>query len=348
MRGYLTLHYTALTLGVILDQIIGDPHFMPHPVKLIGKLISFIEKKLLGEDLAPLPLRDRKKELTRGLLLWIIVIAATAAATKLIMSWSYGLNKYLGVAVEAILTCYILAARSLCRESMAVSKELKKGDIEGARHALSMIVGRDTENLNEEEIAKAAVETVAENTSDGVISPLIFTLIGGPTLGMVYKAVNTMDSMLGYKNERYTHFGYIAAKADDVFNFIPSRISAILMIIGAFLMGIFKKVYNGSRALKIWQRDRYNHLSPNSAQTESVCAGALGIKLGGDHYYNGVLVSKPTIGDETRKTEIKDIKRANNLMFMAEALVMLYVINVLATFFRWGLWNMVEMFIQTR
>ena len=338
MRGYLSLHYIALTLGVILDQIIGDPHFMPHPVKLIGKLISFAEKRLLGEELPPLAMRDRKKEVWRGLLLWLIVIAVTGTATKLILSWSYGLNKILGVAVEAILTCYILAARSLYRESMAVSKELEKGDIEGARNALSMIVGRDTANLNEEEIAKAAVETVAENTSDGVISPLLFTMIGGPTLGMIYKAVNTMDSMLGYKNERYTNFGLVAARADDVFNFIPSRISAILMIIGTFFMGIFKRVYNVSRAVKIWQRDRYNHLSPNSAQTESVCAGALGIKLGGDHYYNGVLVSKPTIGDEIRKTEIKDIKRANNLMFMAEIIAMLHALNVLASgIIRWFL-----------
>ena len=338
MRGYLSLHYIALTLGVILDQIIGDPHFMPHPVKLIGKLISFAEKRLLGEELPPLAMRDRKKEVWRGLLLWLIVIAVTGTATKLILSWSYGLNKILGVAVEAILTCYILAARSLYRESMAVSKELEKGDIEGARNALSMIVGRDTANLNEEEIAKAAVETVAENTSDGVISPLLFTMIGGPTLGMIYKAVNTMDSMLGYKNERYTNFGLVAARADDVFNFIPSRISAILMIIGTFFMGIFKRVYNVSRAVKIWKRDRYNHLSPNSAQTESVCAGALGIKLGGDHYYNGVLVSKPTIGDEIRKTEIKDIKRANNLMFMAEIIAMLHALNVLASgIIRWFL-----------
>ena len=338
MRGYLSLHYIALTLGVILDQIIGDPHFMPHPVKLIGKLISFAEKRLLCEELPPLAMRDRKKEVWRGLLLWLIVIAVTGTATKLILSWSYGLNKILGVAVEAILTCYILAARSLYRESMAVSKELEKGDIEGARNALSMIVGRDTANLNEEEIAKAAVETVAENTSDGVISPLLFTMIGGPTLGMIYKAVNTMDSMLGYKNERYTNFGLVAARADDVFNFIPSRISAILMIIGTFFMGIFKRVYNVSRAVKIWQRDRYNHLSPNSAQTESVCAGALGIKLGGDHYYNGVLVSKPTIGDEIRKTEIKDIKRANNLMFMAEIIAMLHALNVLASgIIRWFL-----------
>ncbi|MBO4376619.1 MAG: cobalamin biosynthesis protein CobD [Lachnospiraceae bacterium] len=338
MRGYLSLHYIALTLGVILDQIIGDPHFMPHPVKLIGKLISFAEKRLLGEELPPLAMRDRKKEVWRGLLLWLIVIAVTGTATKLILSWSYGLNKILGVAVEAILTCYILAARSLYRESMAVSKELEKGDIEGARNALSMIVGRDTENLNEEEITKAAVETVAENTSDGVISPLLFTMIGGPTLGMIYKAVNTMDSMLGYKNERYTNFGLVAARADDVFNFIPSRISAILMIIGTFFMGIFKRVYNVSRAVKIWKRDRYNHLSPNSAQTESVCAGALGIKLGGDHYYNGVLVSKPTIGDEIRKTEIKDIKRANNLMFMAEIIAMVHALNVLASgIIRWFL-----------
>jgi len=214
---------------------------------------------------------------------------------------------------------------------MAVYRELSKssGDISSARYALSMIVGRDTKSLDEEEIIKAAVETVAENTSDGVIAPLFYTAIGGPVLGFMYKAINTMDSMLGYKNERYKDFGFFAAKADDIVNFIPSRLSAVLMIAGTAVMGLFSKAYSGKKAWGIWRRDRLNHNSPNSAQTESVCAGALGLKLGGPHLYKGVVVEKPTIGDEIRSPEIHDIRRANNLMFMTEALVALIIFLIL-------------------
>lgn len=330
MKEYLILHTIALTLGVILDQIVGDPHSFPHPIRLIGSLIYALDKKLLGETLQGN--RDNKKEVRRGLALWIIVILATLSLTFAVWFGAFYINRYLGVLVETVLTCYILAARSLCRESMAVSKELFKGDIEGARYALSMIVGRDTKELNEEDIAKAAVETVAENTSDGVIAPLIYTALGGPVLGFMYKAVNTMDSMVGYRNDRYEFFGKVAAKADDVFNYIPSRLSAIFMLAGTFIMEIFNKTYNGERAFKIWKRDRLNHKSPNSAQTESVCAGALGLKLGGAHYYRGVLVEKPTIGDEVRKTETKDIRRANSLMFMTEAVAFILILNILTLF----------------
>nr|MCR5619933.1 adenosylcobinamide-phosphate synthase CbiB [Lachnospiraceae bacterium] len=242
----------------------------------------------------------------------------------------YMINRYLGLAIESVLTCYILAARSLCRESMAVSKELDKGDIPGARYKLSMIVGRDTAELSEEEIVKAAVETVSENTSDGVIAPLIFTAIGGPVLGFLYKAVNTMDSMLGYKNERFKDFGFFSAKADDVFNFLPSRISALFMVAGTFVIGIFSKGYDAKSAARIWKRDRLNHKSPNSAQTESVCAGALGLKLGGPHLYGGVMVDKPFIGDEIRHAEITDIRRSNNLMFMTETLSVLMIYAVMS------------------
>ncbi|MBP8967900.1 MAG: cobalamin biosynthesis protein CobD [Lachnospiraceae bacterium] len=323
------LHMIALICGILLDQIVGDPHFMPHPIRAIGKLIMILEKKLLGETNGA-SVRNPGREKRRGILLWFIVILTTVFITALIVAGSYLINKYLGVVIESILTCYILAARSLCRESMAVSKELKKGDIAGARYKLSMIVGRDTAELSEEEIAKAAVETVSENTSDGVIAPLIYTAIGGPVLGFLYKAVNTMDSMLGYKNERFKDFGFMAAKADDVFNFIPSRISALFMIAGAFLLRLFSKKYDPKNAAKIWKRDRLNHKSPNSAQTESVCAGALGLKLGGPHLYGGVMVDKPFIGDEVRKAETQDVKRSNNLMFMTEGITVLTVLVIMA------------------
>ena len=327
VRTLLQLHMIALICGILLDQIVGDPYFMPHPIRAIGKLIMVLEKKLLGETKG-VEDRNPSEEKRRGILLWFIVILTTVFLTALIVIGSYMINKYVGIVVETILTCYILAARSLCKESMAVSKELDKGDIPGARYKLSMIVGRDTAELNEEEIVKAAVETVSENTSDGVIAPLIYTAIGGPILGFLYKAVNTMDSMLGYKNDRFKDFGFFAAKADDVFNYLPSRISALLMIAGAYVLRIFSRSYDPKGASKIWKRDRLNHKSPNSAQTESVCAGALGLKLGGPHLYGGVMVDKPFIGDEKRNAEVKDVSRSNNLMFMTEAIAVIIIILI--------------------
>ena len=315
-------HTVGLGLGIILDQIIGDPHCLPHPIRAIGSLIIFLEKKLLGEEPAK-EKRDPFKEKRSGFVMWILVVAITAFVTSLILLLCYSLGSIPGIIGEAALTCYILAGRSLYRESMAVFYCLQDRDINAARKALSMIVGRDTDSLDEEEIAKAAVETVAENTSDGVIAPLIYTALLGPVMGMVYKAVNTMDSMVGYRNDRYENFGFFAARADDVFNYLPSRISALFMIAGAYILGFFSKIYNGRRAFAIWKRDRYNHLSPNSAQTESVCAGALGLKLGGTHLYRRVRVEKPTIGDEIRKVEKEDIRRAGRLMFMTEALMAL-------------------------
>jgi adenosylcobinamide-phosphate synthase len=327
MKEFILFHIVSLGLGIILDQIIGDPHSLPHPIRAIGNFIAFLEKKLWDG-------RDAKKDKRKGTLLWLIVVLTVMAVTFCIIFISYRINNFLGILAETVLTCYILAARSLCRESMAVHRNLEKGDIAAARFSLSMIVGRDTDCLLEEEIAKAAVETVAENTSDGVIAPLLYTALGGPVLGMAYKAVNTMDSMLGYHNERYENFGFFAAKADDFFNYIPSRISALFMIAGSFLLKVFSKDYSAKDAFKIWIRDRYNHKSPNSAQTESVCAGALGLRLGGTHLYKGVPVEKPTIGDETRKTTSADIKRANGLMFMTEAVTVWFVMAILLTIYK--------------
>ena len=299
-------HMSALALGCALDLIIGDPYNIPHPIRWIGSLIAFLEKKMnAGKSHAVLK--------ARGLILVIMVMIIPAGLCAAIMFLAYGLNVYVGVAAEAVITCYMLAGKSLYNESMKVYRALAAGDVEGARKAVSMIVGRDTEKLDEEGITKAAVETVAENTSDGVIAPLLYLAIGGPVLGILYKSINTMDSMIGYKNEKYKDFGFFAAKFDDVFNFVPARISAFLMMIATLFAG---RDFSFKGAVSIFFRDRYNHASPNSAQCESVCAGALGVRLAGDASYFGKVVHKPFIGDKTREIEPRDIQRANRLMFL--------------------------------
>ena len=302
-------HALAFLLGFILDMLLGDPYCLPHPVRWIGKGIIALEQRLLKNDGD----RNEKRELKNGILLVVVVLATTTTVTALIIIGSYNIHPYFGVMIETLMTYQILAAKSLKVESMKVYISLKEEGLEGARKAVSMIVGRDTESLDEEGIRKAAIETVAENTSDGVIAPMLYTALGGPVLGFFYKAVNTMDSMIGYKNDQYLYFGRAAAKLDDLVNYIPARISAYLMILAAFFGG---KNFNGKQAYKIYKRDRRNHASPNSAQTESVCAGALGIQLAGDASYFGKLVKKPYIGDKLRQVEHEDIKRANHLMYM--------------------------------
>ncbi len=320
-------HLIAFLLGFVMDQIIGDPYNVPHPIRLIGSLIGFLDRKFMGtkgEEKAP-DERNGVAEFYKGVLMCVIVLLATLLVTLAVVLVAYRIHQIAGIALEAVLTCYILAAKSLKDESMKVYDALRTGTIEDARFAVSMIVGRDTQCLDETGVAKAAVETVAENASDGVIAPLIYTFIGGPVLGLFYKAVNTMDSMVGYHNDRYEYYGKAAAKIDDIFNYLPSRISALLMILAAFCCG---KEFSGARAFAIWKRDRYNHKSPNSAQTESACAGALGVRLAGDASYFGKLVSKPYIGDETRTVEVEDIKRANKLMYGTTYLCMLVLLIV--------------------
>ncbi len=320
MKGYLIFHMIALGCGILLDLLVGDPHFLPHPVRWMGRLILFLEKKLYPAD------PDRAEK--RGTLLWILTVLSVGVVTGMILAVAYFLHPCAGVVTEAVMSAYALAATSLYRESMKVSKALGSEDLKEARYALSMIVGRDTEDLDRHEIMKAAVETVSENTSDGVIAPLVCLALGGPVLGYIYKAVNTMDSMLGYRNERYERFGRTAARADDVMNHIPARLSALLMILASLICGIFSKKYSGKDSLRIWLRDRRNHLSPNSAQTESVCAGALGLKLGGTHSYHGIPVEKPVIGDEKRAPETKDIGRANVLMYGTELLCVMILYGI--------------------
>ena len=310
MVGY---HLAAILAGYLLDLCLGDPHSMPHPVRAIGNLIVWLEKYLrpAGKKHA-----TERGERRAGVLFVCLVLLVTGSVAGAILWISRLGGIWIQTVVEAVMTYYLLAARSLRDESMAVCRKLEAGEIEEARYAVSMIVGRDTKPLSEAGIARAAVETVAENASDGVIAPLFYLAIGGPLLGWLYKAVNTMDSMVGYKNDRYLHFGRAAAKLDDLVNLIPSRLAALLLIVSAYLLR-----YDGKNAFRIWRRDRRNHKSPNSAQTESACAGALGLRLAGDAWYFGKLVPKPYIGDEIHPIEPQDIRRVNRLMYGAAGIM---------------------------
>lgn len=321
-------HIFAFIAGFVLDLLIGDPHFIPHPVRLIGSLISFCDKRLNCD--AGYNISEKKLNLIkykRGMLLVFTVIFATFAISVIIIVAAYSINLYAGVIAEAVMTWQILATKCLRVESMRVYDALRTDGVDAGRRAVSMIVGRDTSVLDAVGVTRAAVETIAENTSDGVIAPMLYTAIGGPVLGFVYKAVNTMDSMLGYKNDKYMYFGRFAARLDDVVNFIPARISAYLMIAAAFIGG---RQFDGRNAYRIFKRDRFNHASPNSAQTESVCAGALRVQLAGDAVYFGKLVKKKYIGDGLREIECEDIKRANRLMYITAFLCELLSVAVMS------------------
>ncbi|MCR5525928.1 MAG: adenosylcobinamide-phosphate synthase CbiB [Lachnospiraceae bacterium] len=310
-------HLISFVLGFALDLLFGDPRIPFHPIILIGKLISLLEKLFYPRK------RNSRVEFMAGIVLEIFVIAVTAAVVTAVLYYLYRMSDGAGILAEAILTWFALAMKSLKKESMKVWKALNEGDVDKARKAVSMIVGRDTEALGAEGITKAAVETVAENASDGVIAPLIFLALAGPVGGYIYKAVNTMDSMIGYKNDRYMYFGRAAAKTDDVLNYLPSRITALLMIAVSMFAD---EALDWKNAYKIWKRDRRNHASPNSAQGEAVMAGALGVQLAGDAKYFGKIVKKPTIGDALRTVEAEDIARANRLMVSASVLAELICI----------------------
>lgn len=305
----------ALCLGFLLDLIFGDPHWLPHPVRLMGRAISGLEKALRPRF--PDTPQGRRSS---GRVMVILVLTIFTVAPLVILLLCQRISPFLRLAVETVMCYQLLAARSLRDESMKVYDALCQDDLPLAREKVSMIVGRDTQKLSREQVAKAAVETVAENTSDGVVAPLFYMAIGGGVLGFFYKAANTMDSMVGYRNEQYEDFGRAAAKLDDIVNFIPSRLSALLMIIAAVLPG-----YSAKDGWRIWRRDRFQHKSPNSAQTESVCAGALGVQLAGDASYFGVPVRKPTIGDPLRPVEAQDIRRANRLMLTTALLSLLFL-----------------------
>lgn len=336
----ITGHFISLMIGFILDLLFGDPPGIPHPIRGMGKTIGWSEKLVRrwsgssGENRGNGENRgsgesggcgenggteesggiggSKTKELAGGFFLVLGNLLFWGLFSLGICRLAYGMNPYLGIAVESFLCFQLLAAKSLKSESMKVYDALKNGTIEEARTAVSMIVGRDTQNLTEEGVTKAAVETVAENLADGVIAPFLSMAVGGAFFGYLYKTVNTMDSMIGYKDEKYLYIGRAAAKLDDVCNYIPARLSALLLILSCPLCGL-----DARGAWRMWRRDGRNHASPNSAQTEAAAAGALGIQLAGDAWYFGKLYKKKTIGDEKRKAEPEDIVRVNRLMMTA-------------------------------
>lgn len=297
----------AILAGCGLDLLLGDPHGIYHPVRLIGLLIRGLECGLRSV----LP-RGKEGERIAGFFLAVLVPSVTGAVCWLLLFLAARAGTVVHFLVMTLMCYSLLAGRALSDESMKVYRKLKKGDLQGAREAVSMIVGRDTRALTAEGVTKAAVETVAENTSDGVVAPLVFLAIGGPAAGWMYKAVNTMDSMVGYRNDRYRYFGTAAARLDDVLNFLPSRLSGIFMVVCANAAGL-----DSRNAWRIFRRDRNRHASPNSAQTEAAMAGALRIQLAGDASYFGKVVKKPTLGDPIRKVEAEDIRRADRLMFLS-------------------------------
>ncbi|MDO4796755.1 MAG: adenosylcobinamide-phosphate synthase CbiB [Coriobacteriales bacterium] len=293
----------ALLCAFALDALLGDPYNMPHVVRLVGTLIGAVEK-FLRDYVSP----TRRSQLAAGVALVLAVVLASVAAATCVLWLCWRIAPWLGFVAQTLLCYQLIAARQLRVEARRVYDALVAGDLPGARQAVSMIVGRDTHNLDAAGVTRAAVETVAENTSDGVVAPLLWMALAGPVGGVLYKAVNTMDSMVGYRNERYEYLGRCAAHVDDVCNWVPARLTGALMCLVAPLVGL-----DGRRAWHILARDRHNHASPNAAYPEAACAGALGVQLAGPTSYFGVMHDKPTIGDATRPVCPDDIVRANRL-----------------------------------
>lgn len=299
-----------VAVAFLLDLIFGDPYWLPHPIRLIGLLISGCET-ILGRIFPG----SKRGAFIAGIFLNLIVVATSFAVPFFLLKGLALIDPWLRYVVETLFCYQIFAGKSLKQESMRVYKYIKAGDLQNSRKYLSWIVGRDTESLDFKQITKAVVETVAENASDGVIAPMIFMLLGGAPFGFLYKGVNTLDSMVGYKNEKYLYLGKFSAIIDDILNFIPARVTGIAMVIGAFFVGL-----DGKNAWRMFLRDRHNHASPNSANPESACAGALNIQLAGDAFYFGKLYKKKTIGDDNRAVSAEDIVKATNLMYVASLL----------------------------
>jgi len=320
---WLKLHFLALSIGILLDLLIGDPEWMPHPIRWMGKMIADYERRWNLEELTPEEKRERGRRMT------LSVVMLTGLYTAAFLVLSYLLHPIVGVVAEAILSAYMLAAHSMAKESSNVRRALELGTLQDGRDAVSRIVGRETADLTEEGVIRAAVETVAENTSDGVIAPLLYLILGGPILGCIYKAINTMDSMVGYKNARYLDFGRASAKLDDAANYLPARLTGGLLTLAAYLTpGL-----SGKRAWRILRRDAAKSTSPNSGHPEAAVAGALGVELLGDAYYHGELVHKPTIGDPEREIRREDISGTNQMMFTAEGILVLLVAVILTVLF---------------
>lgn len=310
-----------ITLGFLLDLIIGDPQNPIHPIRIIGTLCKTMEKffrKVLKNSLK-----------IAGLMTWISVILIVFLFNYYLLKGAYAINNILGIILASIMIYFCISTKALKVEGLKVVKYIIKDDIEGARKQLSYIVGRDTQNLDKESILKAIIETVAENMSDGVIAPLCYAGIGGAPLAFLYKSVNTMDSMFGYKNDKYYDFGYFPAKLDDVFNYIPARLTGYFIVIISFILRLD---YN--KSFKIYNRDKNNHSSPNSAHPEAAVAGALGVRLGGANYYFGKLVEKPTIGDNLEKVDLDKVKQTNKILYGVAILgcIMAVIIRYLLSF----------------
>lgn len=304
-----------LTIGFILDLIIGDPNNPFHPVRIIGWMASKLEivaRKIFKNFLK-----------LAGLIVWIFTIGITFAIIFEVVSIAKTGNIYFGIIVEGILIYFCISSKGLVVEGLKVISFLIKNDIEGARKQLSFIVGRDTASLDKQGIIRAVVETIAENMADGVIAPLFYAGIFGAPLAFAYKSVNTLDSMFGYKNDKYKEFGYFPAKLDDVFNYIPARITGILILVSAAILK-----YDYKNSLKIYKRDRYNHTSPNSAHPEAAMAGALGLQLGGSNYYFGKLVEKPTIGDKLKDIDVNDVDKTAKVLYLASFIGYLLAIGI--------------------
>lgn len=310
-----------LTIGFLLDLLIGDPQNPFHPIRFIGSLCSSLEKlfrKILNNYLK-----------IAGLLTWIFSVVIVYIISSVIIKLSFNINYILGIVISGIMIYFTISAKALKVEGLKVIKFLLKDDLEGARKQLSYIVGRDTASLDKEGILRAVVETIAENMSDGVVAPLFYAGLFGAPFAFVYKAVNTMDSMFGYKNDKYKDFGYFPAKLDDIFNYIPARLTGYLIILSSYILKLdYKNSY------KIYSRDKYNHSSPNSAHPEAAVAGALGLKLGGANYYFGKLVEKPTIGDNIKNIDISDVYKTNNILYLVTILSYLVavVLNLIGGF----------------
>ncbi len=320
MKQLIWWNIVALLIGVVMDLVVGDPERMIHMVQIFGLVIDALEAVLY---------RHRYHRVLCGTILMILTLLICTGVPLLLLWVLWKFHPLLYALWGGVLCWQCLAAKSLRDESDLVRVPLEAGDLPKAREMVGRIVGRDTDALDEAGVARAAVETVAENTSDGVIAPMFYLALGGPLLGCLYKAVNTMDSMVGYKNDKYMDFGRCAALLDDVVNYIPARLAALELILAAFLTGM-----DGKNAWRIWRRDRRNHASPNSAQTESAVAGALGLRLAGDAVYFGKLHKKPYIGDDLRPIEPEDIRRSHRLMFAAtgEMLVLALVFMLLIHF----------------
>ncbi len=272
-------------------------------------------------------LRNKHREFRLGILLVLIVVLTSAAVAAVLLIAGYKLHPAVGIVIESILTYWLLAVKSLRTESMAVYRRLAKGNLKSARKQVARIVGRDTDVLDEAGVARACVETIAESTCDGILAPMLYTAIGGPVLGFAAKAINTMDSMVGYKNDRYRHFGCAAAKIDDAVNFLPARLSAWLIIAAAYLFG---KQFSGPNALKIYRRDHTHSASPNAGHPESAIAGAMGIQLGGGAVYSGRFLKKNPMGDPLKRIDKEDIRRANKLMMAASVIAeVIFVLLIL-------------------